>query len=115
MQKLPNLVSVLVCLIACLAFYACGGNDSDSETDLISVVVISRHGIRSPISPLDQYTQHPQGFPRWPAPADASGNLSTVGQQNVARLGAWYRDFYSAQGLLPARGSCPAYSHNFDH
>lgn len=108
MQKLPNLVSVLVCLIACLAFYACGGNDSDSEADLISVVVISRHGIRSPISPLDQYTQRSQGFPRWPAPADVAGNLSTVGQQNVARLGAWYRDFYSAQGLLLARGSCPS-------
>jgi hypothetical protein len=54
------------------------------------------------------FTLRPQGFPLWPYPADTFGNLSTVGQQNAALLGAWYRDFYAAQGILPAKGSCPA-------
>jgi len=54
------------------------------------------------------FTLQPAGFPLWPYPADTVGNLSTVGQQNAALLGAWYRDFYAAQGILPAKGSCPA-------
>ena len=78
---------------------------------LLSVVAISRHGIRSPTSSVESmnlYTLRPQGFPMWPTPADVPGNLSTVGQQNSTRLGSWYRDFSAAQGLLPPRGSCPA-------
>jgi len=91
----------------------CGSssNQNSGDTELLSVVAISRHGIRSPtssVATLNQYTTQPQGFPLWPAPADVAGNLSTVGMQNVTRLGAWYRDFYTAQGLLPAKGSCPA-------
>ncbi|MEI8354607.1 MAG: histidine-type phosphatase [Deltaproteobacteria bacterium] len=85
-----------------------------AETELLSVVVISRHGIRSPTSSveiLNQYTERSEGFPIWPPSAndpDLPENLSIVGQQNVARLGSWYRDFYADQGLLPQRGSCPA-------
>ena len=91
----------------------CGSssNQSNNDTELLSVVAISRHGIRSPTSStasLNQYTSRPQGFPLWPAPADVPGNLSTFGQRNVTRLGTWYRDYYTAQGLLPARGVCPA-------
>lgn len=82
-----------------------------TDTDLLSVVAISRHGIRSPTSSqatMDSYTQQPQSFPLWPFPADTAGQLSTKGQQNATLLGSWYRDFYVAQGLLPARGTCPA-------
>jgi 4-phytase/acid phosphatase len=60
---------------------------------------------------LNQYTTQPQGFPLWPPSAndpDVAGNLSIYGQQNVTRLGSWYRDFYAAHGLLPPKGSCPA-------
>jgi 4-phytase / acid phosphatase len=110
---------VLACLVAGLLFYACGDNEGNSDdTKLLSVVAISRHGIRSQLSPLDSTTPNtlstnlntlrPQGFPLWPPPAATPGYLSTVGQQNATRLGAWYRDFYAAQGLLPPRGSCPA-------
>jgi 4-phytase/acid phosphatase len=90
----------------------CGSssNQASSDTELLSVVAISRHGIRSPtssVASLNQYTTQPQGFPLWPTPADVPVNLSTVGQQNATLLGAWYRYFYTAQGLLPPRGSCP--------
>lgn len=88
----------------------CTSSSQNDGTELLSVVAISRHGIRSQtpsIEKLNLYTQRPQGFPIWPPPADVPGNLSTVGLQNVTRLGSWYRDFYAAQGLLPPRGSCP--------
>ena len=118
MRKSSSVGLVLACLVAGLLFYACAEDERGSDnTELLSVVAISRHGIRSPLDPLDS-TKHTlstnldtlrlQGFPLWPPPAATPGNLSTVGQQNATRLGAWYRDFYAAQGLLPPRGSCPA-------
>ena len=106
-----NVGIVLACLVAGLLFCACGEDEEGSDnTELLSVVAISRHGIRSQTASLDSAnldTLRPQGFPLWPLPAATPGNLSTVGQQNATRLGAWYRDFYAAQGLFPPRGSCP--------
>jgi 4-phytase / acid phosphatase len=104
-------VGALCCSLMMAAGCGLSSTKNSGDTELLSVVAISRHGIRSPTSSvetLNQYTSRPEGFPLWPAPADVPGNLSTVGQQNVTRLGAWYRDFYAAQGLLPQRGSCPA-------
>jgi len=102
--------SIFTMLTGCISSNLNGGGNG-SGTQLLSVVVISRHGIRSPTYPqatMNLFTQRPQGFPLWPAPADTPGSLSTVGQQNVALLGSWYRDFYAARGILPAKGSCPA-------
>jgi 4-phytase/acid phosphatase len=99
------------CSLMMAAGCSSSSNQASGDTELLSVVAISRHGIRSPtasVASLNQYTTQPQGFPLWPTPADVPGNLSTFGQQNVTRLGSWYRDFYAAQGLLPPRGSCPA-------
>lgn len=101
---------ILMMLTGCISSYQNGGNH-DSNTQLLSVVVISRHGIRSPTesnAKLNPFTLQPEGFPEWPYPADTVGNLTTVGQQNAALLGAWYRDFYAPQGVLPPPGSCPA-------
>ena len=111
MQKSSSVGILLACLVSSLCFYACAGNDAENEnnTELLSVVAISRHGIRSPTSSsTDLLTQRSQGFPLWPSPANTPGNLSTVGQQNATRLGAWYRDFYTAEGILPPMGTCPA-------
>ncbi|HEY1208965.1 MAG TPA: histidine-type phosphatase [Terracidiphilus sp.] len=102
--------SIFMMLTGCISSYQNGGGNG-SGSQLLSVVVISRHGIRSPTdtqAKMNLFTQQPEGFPLWPYPADTAGNLSTVGQQNAALLGAWYRDFYAAQGILPAKGSCPA-------
>jgi hypothetical protein len=101
--------SIFMMLTGCISSYQNGGG-TGSSSQLLSVVVISRHGIRSPTdtqAKINLFTQQPQGFPLWPYPADTVGNLSTVGEQNAALLGAWYRDFYAAQGILPAKGSCP--------
>ena len=111
MQKWSSIEIVRVCFFICLVFFGCGGDGGSEDTDLVSVVAISRHGIRSPLSSPDSlnlYTQRSQGFPLWPTPADVPGNLSTWGQENVTRLGSWYRDFYAEHGVLPPRGTCPA-------
>jgi 4-phytase/acid phosphatase len=108
--------SIFTMLTGCISSYQNGGGNGNgggkgSGTQLLSVVVISRHGIRSPTdsqATMNLFTHQPEGFPLWPYPADTPGNLSTVGQQNATLLGAWYRDFYAAQGILPAKGSCPA-------
>jgi hypothetical protein len=105
--------SIFTMLTGCISSYQYSGGNR-SGTQLLSVVVISRHGIRSPVPPaapqyaLSLYTQQPAGLPLWPDTASTPGQLSDKGQQNAALLGAWYRDFYAAQGILPAKGSCPA-------
>lgn len=107
-------VFAFCCSLMMAAGCGSSSNNNSSDTELLSVVAISRHGIRSPTAStasLNQYTAQPAGFPVWPASADdpdTPGNLTTFGQQNVTRLGSWYRDYYTAKGLFPARGSCPA-------
>jgi 4-phytase / acid phosphatase len=117
MRKSSVIRLLLVCLVTGLLFFACAGNEGSSsgeksdQTDLVSVVAISRHGIRSQtisMEDMNLLTLRAQGYPLWPAPADDPGNLTTHGQENATRLGVWYRDFYAAQGLLPPKGSCPA-------
>lgn len=120
MKRFPlhPLFPIALCCALFLLATGCGQTSrpcADAQdcpaSDLLSVVAISRHGIRSPIpsqATMNSYTQQPQGFPLWPAPADIPGQLSTKGLQNATLLGAWYRDFYAAQGLLPAAGACPA-------
>lgn len=101
-------VGLLGAVCFALATASCTSSEDD---ELLSVVVVSRHGIRSPLvatATLNQYTSRAQGFPTWPVSEDGKGTLTDVGQENVARLGAWYRDFYAAKGLLPRRGTCPA-------
>ncbi len=47
----------------------------NGHTDLLAVFAVSRHGIRSQtpaLATMNLFTQRPQGFPLWPAPADVS-------------------------------------------
>jgi len=110
MRKSSVAVLVFASLFSGLLFFSCGQR-TVSNDELISVVAISRHGIRSQTSLLSTTnlnTLRPEGFPLWPAPADVPGDLSTWGEENATRLGAWYREFYAAKGLMPAIGTCPA-------
>jgi hypothetical protein len=98
---------IVFCCTLIMVTSCSSSSQDDGDTELLSVVAISRHGIRSQTSSMNLFTLRPQGFPVWPYPEDTAGNLSTWGQENATRLGSWHRDFYSAQGLLPERGSCP--------
>jgi 4-phytase/acid phosphatase len=72
-----------------------------ADDQLERVVILSRHGIRAPMSSpaeLGRYTAEP--WPQWSAP---SGHLTESGRIDEQLLGAYYRGVYAA--LLPA-GAC---------
>jgi 4-phytase / acid phosphatase len=68
------------------------------------VLVVSRHGIRAPLSftSLDKYAGQP--WPDWPV---AAGDLTDHGAQMMQAFGAAYRQQYANQGVLSQSG-CPA-------
>ena len=72
---------------------------------LVSTVVVSRHGVRSPIGghpPLAAFATDP--WPSWPVP---SGHLTPRGAELAKLLGAYYRKYYAARG--PGRGLSAAW------
>ena len=76
-----------------------------ADYELLSAVVVSRHGVRSPIAtgmPLAEIAADP-----WPAwPTAHPGDLTERGAELAKLMGAYYRDYYVVQGLFPAQ-SCP--------
>ena len=72
-----------------------------SEATLQGVVIISRHGVRSPTSApekLAPYAAEP--WNKWEVPP---GHLTPRGKELAALMGAYYRDRYTAAGLLTGR------------
>ena len=83
-----------------------GGAADAAQYELVSTVALSRHGVRSPIAgtpALATFATDP--WPSWPVP---SGHLTPRGAELAKLLGAYYREYYAAQGLLPAGGCPPA-------
>ena len=86
------------------AAMAVGGVALAAEFELVSTVALSRHGVRSPIAGHPALaTFAADTWPTWPVP---SGHLTPRGAELAKLLGAYYREYYAAQGLFPARG-CP--------
>jgi 4-phytase / acid phosphatase len=66
------------------------------------VVIITRHGVRSPTwdaSRLSQYSAEP--WPQWGVPP---GDLTPRGRKLILLMGAYYRDWLSRQRLLSREG-----------
>ena len=81
-----------------------GDAASAADDELLSAVVVSRHGVRSPTAtqpPLATIAADP--WPSWSVPP---GYLTQRGAELARLLGGYYRESYVAQGLLPAQG-CP--------
>ncbi len=75
------------------------------ELVLDRVVLLSRHGVRSPTEPLAELDEHvATPWARWPV---APGDLTPHGAELMRLMGAFYRTLYAGRGLLPADG-CPA-------
>jgi 4-phytase/acid phosphatase len=80
------------------------GDAAAADDTLVASVIVSRHGVRSPIGghpALETIAADP--WPAWPVP---SGHLTPRGADLVNLLGAYYRDYYREQRLLPAE-PCP--------
>src|SRR5215470_12817749 len=75
--------------------------------ELKLVVVVTRHGVRSPTSLMTDYsTEH-----QWPDiqkdwQTKCCADLTPRGADLAAILGAYYRGYYAEKGLLPKTG-CP--------
>lgn len=70
---------------------------------LEKVVLLQRHGVRSPTKPPEAYAAYAgQAWPDWPV---APGILTPHGRRDIQLLAGWLRSVYG--GLLPAE-ACPA-------
>jgi 4-phytase/acid phosphatase len=78
------------------------GNNTGAEAELKFVVIISRHGVRSPTGKADQlnrYAKRP--WPVWSVPP---GYLTEHGARLMTLFGAYDREKLAAQGLLSSSG-----------
>lgn len=75
------------------------------HTSLRAVVIVSRHGVRSPIDPSLVAPYAAQPWPAWNVPP---GDLTPHGYLLMRLFGAYYRAFYASQGLFPSAGCLPA-------
>lgn len=76
-----------------------------AEYELVSTVIFSRHGVRSPIGSgtrIEEVAADP--WPSWPT--EHPGDLTERGAELVKLMGVYYREDYAAKGLFPAEG-CP--------
>lgn len=95
-----------VILGALLAGLAAAASPAQAAADLRleKVVLLARHGIRSPTKSAEELSKYAaETWPSWPV---SPGELTTHGARIAARMGAYLRHRYAGLGLLPARG-CP--------
>jgi len=79
---------------------------SASDAKLQLVVILSRHGVRSPLSAqadLDKYSAAP--WPKWDV---APGILTAHGYELMKMFGAWDRTKFSNEGVLAPTGCADA-------
>lgn len=78
--------------------------------ELVKVVVVSRHGVRSPLNkPEELATWSDRQWPDLTADWKVSkpGSLTPVGKALAKLMGEYYRALLASENLLPARG-CPS-------
>jgi 4-phytase / acid phosphatase len=98
------LVLVLFCMLPPTLKACAQASASDAHLEL--VIVLSRHGVRSPLTAqadLDKFSASP--WPKWDV---APGILTAHGYQLMKDFGAWDRTKFSAEGLLAPSGCADA-------
>ena len=99
-------IALLLCLFTSVGVSAQVANTkaapSATGDRLKLVVVLSRHGVRSPTWTLDRLNSY-SALP-WPAFSVDPGILTPRGYELLKRFGAYDRAAYASQGLLTAQG-----------
>jgi 4-phytase/acid phosphatase len=93
-------------LCAPLAAQTSGAPSAGRAADLQLVVILTRHGVRSPLTPqadLDRFSAAP--WPKWDV---APGHLTAHGYELMKLFGAWDRAKLSGEGLLAPTGCADA-------
>ena len=78
----------------------------DNADKLKFVIILSRHGVRSPTASheqLDQYSA--RSWPAWDVPP---GRLTQQGARLMTIFGAYYRSYFAQRGLFSATGCADA-------
>jgi len=102
------LLATTLCMLAGGASHAQSQPPSAAKPQLKLVVILSRHGVRSPTwtqSRLDSYSVQP--WPSWNVPP---GNLTVQGHRLLTRFGSFDRASLAANGLLAPAGCADAAS-----
>lgn len=92
------------CAVLCSVAPTARAADNDGEAKLVKMVVLSRHGVRSPTQhrgELDAWSR--RGWPEWPV---KRGELTPRGAELVTSMWRQEAAFLKRTGLLPEKG-CP--------
>lgn len=105
-NKLPG-HALLLALLTALSLSSTTANAADTPSPgyrLEKVVILSRHGVRSPtkMTPLMRDVT-PNAWPEWPVKL---GYITPRGERLVSLMGGFYRARFQQQGLLE-KGLCP--------
>ncbi|PKU24578.1 histidine-type phosphatase [Telmatospirillum siberiense] len=100
MTRKTKILGILLAGLAVAATPARAAPDLRLE----KVVILIRHGIRSPTKNTEELSRY--AAETWPSWTVGPGELTAHGARVTARMGAYLRQRYAAAGLLPARG-CP--------
>jgi 4-phytase/acid phosphatase len=94
--RIRYLISLAVALLLPAPVFA------QPKPELRYAVIVSRHGVRSPtwtVEQLNSYSAAP-----WPNWGVDPGILTVHGDKLMRQFGAWYREYFGAQGLLSRTG-----------
>ena len=105
-----SIFAMVLCLLTSIGVVlhaqTADASGAKSESELKFVVIVSRHGVRSPTGKLDQlnlYSRQP-----WPVWKVAQGHLTEHGAQLMTLFGAYDRELLASQGLLVPSGCADA-------
>jgi 4-phytase/acid phosphatase len=98
------IVVFLAAVLSCSAAQAQPAMSPQNSSDMTMVIVVSRHGVRSPTHPDELKAYASQAWPAW---SGKPGNLTERGAVLMRQFGAYYRRIYGGMLGLRAAG-CPA-------
>jgi 4-phytase/acid phosphatase len=106
MSKVAVVMVVLLVVLTSGAAPSLRATTAQPSSRLVMVVVLSRHGVRSPTHPTELQAYAAQPFPAWATVRP--GYLTAHGALLMRQFGGYYRRYYGTELGLGERGCPPA-------